>query len=60
MQVRHPLVLIGPPWREPHIHFVLRSLAVISRKLVDFSPDSVGTFATVFPLDHPDFPGIHF
>jgi len=34
--------------------------ALISRKLVDFSPDSVGTFATVFPSDHPDLPGEPF
>lgn len=32
-------------------------LALISRKLVDLSSDSVGTFATVFPSDHPDLPG---
>lgn len=38
-------------------HFALGSSALIGRKLVDFSPDSVGTFATVFPLDHPDLPG---
>jgi len=34
--------------------------ALISRKLVDLSPDSVGTFATVFPPDHPDLPGEPF
>lgn len=45
--------------REPHCTYTSScdSLALISRKLVDLSPDSVGTFATVFPSDHPDHPG---
>ncbi|KAF9792492.1 pyridoxamine 5'-phosphate oxidase-domain-containing protein [Thelephora terrestris] len=34
--------------------------ARISRRLVDSSPDSVGTFATIFPSDHPDLPGEPF
>lgn len=33
-------------------------LALIGRKLVELSPDSVGTFATIFPSDHPELPGI--
>ena len=53
------LDLIDPPWRIPHhLHFAPRCIALIGRKLVELSPDSVGTFATVFPSDHPELPGI--
>ena len=56
MQVRHS-DLIAPIRPESLTHFASVYPALIGRKLVDFSPDSVGTFATVFPSDHPDLPG---
>ena len=59
MQVRHPPSPRSiPPGGSPDALCPgIHPLALISRKLLDFSPDSVGTFATVFPSDDPHHPG---
>jgi len=38
----------------------VQDAAIIARNLVDLSPNSIGTMATVYPLDHPTLAGQPF
>jgi len=38
----------------------VQDAAIISRNLVDLSPDFIGTMATVYPSNHPDMAGQPF